>query len=186
VGSKLEDGQCGFRPGRSIFEKSWEYGKDLFACFVELEKKHMTGFLEINFGGFYTSMELVVGQLLLAIKSFCCQPQVCVRVNDKQSKPIHVGFGLRQGCILSPLLFIIYMNWIDKLSQTNEYATIGNCKINRLLFAKDLVLLSSTESGLQRALNDFAAVCDITGMKISTTKTEYFIFGETLISVYCK
>ena len=39
VESKLEDGQCGFRPGRSttdqiftlkqIFEKSWEYGKDL-------------------------------------------------------------------------------------------------------------------------------------------------------------
>ena len=48
--SKLEDGQCGFRPGRSttdqiftlklIFEKSWEYGKDLFACFVDLEKAY--------------------------------------------------------------------------------------------------------------------------------------------------
>ena len=50
VESKLEDGQCGFRPGRStmdqivtlkqIFEKSWEYGKDLFACFVDLEKAY--------------------------------------------------------------------------------------------------------------------------------------------------
>ena len=50
VKSKLEDGQCGFRPGRSttdqiftlkqIFEKSWEYGKDLFACFVDLEKAY--------------------------------------------------------------------------------------------------------------------------------------------------
>ena len=48
--SKLEDGQCGFRLGRSttdqiftlkqIFEKSWEYGKDLFACFVDLEKAY--------------------------------------------------------------------------------------------------------------------------------------------------
>ena len=52
VDSKPEDGQCDFRPGRStmiftpkqIFEKSWEYGKDLFACFVDLEK-HMTEFL---------------------------------------------------------------------------------------------------------------------------------------------
>ena len=51
-------------------------------------------------------------------------------------------------------------------------ATIENCKINRLLFADDLVLLSSTESGLQRALNSFADTCDITGMKISTAKTE--------------
>ena len=50
VESKLKDGQCGFRPGRSttdqiftlkqIFEKSWEYGKDLFACYVDLEKAY--------------------------------------------------------------------------------------------------------------------------------------------------
>ena len=48
--SKLEDGQCGFRPIRStidqifilkqIFKKSWEYGKDLIVCFVNLEKAY--------------------------------------------------------------------------------------------------------------------------------------------------
>ena len=48
--SKLEDGQCGFRPRRSnmdqiftlkqIFEICWEYGKDLFACFVDLAKAY--------------------------------------------------------------------------------------------------------------------------------------------------
>ena len=41
-----------------------------------------------------------------------------------------------------------------------------------MLFADDLVLLSSTESGLLRALNSFADACDTTGMKISTPKTE--------------
>ena len=49
---------------------------------------------------------------------------------------------------------------------------MGNNKISRLLFADDLVLLASSESGLQRALNGFAAACDIAGMKISTSKTE--------------
>ena len=114
----------------------------------------------------------VDGQLLRAIKSFYCRPEVCVRVNGKQSKPFHVGVGLRQGCVLSPLLFIVYMNWIDKCNQADECATIGNCKISRLLFADDLVLLSSTESGLQRALNSFADACNTAGMKISTAKTE--------------
>ena len=72
------------------------------------------------------------------------------------------------------------MNWIDKCSQAEECATIGNCKISRLLFADDLVLLSSTESALQRALNSFADACNnsfadacnTAGMKISTAKTE--------------
>ena len=116
--SNLKDGQCSFRPGRSttdqiftlkqIFEKSWEYGKDLFALFVDLEKaydrvprdKLWKGLQEYG----------VNGQLLRAIKSFYCRPEVCVRVNGKQSKPFHVGVGLRQECVLSPLLIIVYMN----------------------------------------------------------------------------
>ena len=178
--SKLEDGQCGFRPGRSttdqiftlkqIFEKSWEYGKDLFACFVDLEKAYD----RVPRDKLWKVLQEygVDGQLLRAIKSFYCRPEVCVRVNGKQSKPFHVGVGLRQGCVLSPLLFIVYMNWIEKCSQADECATIGNCKISRLLFADDLVLLSSTESGLQRALNSFADACNTAGMKISTAKTE--------------
>ena len=50
VESKLEDGKCGFRPGRSttdqiftlkkIFEKSWEYCYNLFAYFIDFEKAH--------------------------------------------------------------------------------------------------------------------------------------------------
>ena len=35
-----------------------------------------------------------------------------------------------------------------------------------------MVLLSSTESGIQRALNNFADACNTAGMKISTTETE--------------
>ena len=45
------DSKCGFRPGRSttdqnftlekIFEKSWEYGKDVYICFVDLVKSYI-------------------------------------------------------------------------------------------------------------------------------------------------
>ena len=152
VESKLKDRQGSFCPGRSttdqiftlkqIFEKSWEYGKDLFAYFVDLGKAYdrvprnkLRKVLQ-EYG--------VNGQLLRAFKSFYCRLEVCVRVNGKESKPFHVGVGLRQGCVLSPFLFIVYMNLIDKCTQAYECATIKKCKINRLLFADDLVLLSST------------------------------------------
>ena len=59
---------------------------------------------------------------------------------------------------------------MDKLSRTDECGTIGRCKICRL--PDDLVLLASSESGFQRALNGFAAAYDIAGMKISTSKTK--------------
>ena len=64
------------------------------------------------------------------------------------------------------------MNWIHKCSQTDECATIENCKISRVMFADDLVLLFSPESGPQRALNSFADACDPAGLKISTAKSE--------------
>ena len=165
VESKLEDGQCGFRPGRSttdqiftlkqIFEKSWEYGKDLFACFVDLEKAYD----RVPRDKLWKVLQEygVNGQLLHATKSFYCRPEVCVRVNGKQSKSFHES---GKDAFLSPLLFIVYINWIDKCSQADECTTIGNCKISRLLFADDLVLLSSTESGLQCAISSFADACN--------------------------
>ena len=112
------------------------------------------------------------GYLLVAIKQLYSQLKVCVRVNCKQSKSFPVGFGLRQGRALLAFLFIICMNWMDKLSRTDECFTIARCKNSQLLFADDLVLLASSESGLQHGLNGFAAACDIAGMKISTFKTE--------------
>ena len=90
--SKLEDGQCGFHVGSSttdqiftlkqIFEKSWEYDKDLFACFVNTEKANnrvprdkLSKVLQ-EYG--------VDGQLLITIKSFYCRWEVCVQVNGGQ------------------------------------------------------------------------------------------------------
>ena len=70
-----------------------------------------------------------------------------------------MGIGLRQRCVLSPLLSIVYINWIGKCNQADNCVTIQNCKTSRVLFADDLVLLSLTESGLQRALNSFAGAC---------------------------
>ena len=38
-------------------------------------------------------------------KLLYCQPEFGVCVNGKQSKSVHVGVGLRQRYVLSPLLF---------------------------------------------------------------------------------
>ena len=87
-------------------------------------------------------------------------------------KPFIVSVGLRQGCILSFFLFVIYMNKIDRDSSSNSYATFGECNIWRPLFADDLALLSSNKIDLQYALNRFSDACLDAGMQISTAKTE--------------
>ena len=124
-----------FQSAANLREKFCEYGKDLFLYFVDIEKPHD----RVPWDKLWKVLREcgVDGQLFRAFKSSYCRPEVCVRVNGKQSKPLHEGVVLREGCVLSFLLFIVSMNWIDKCSQADECATIGNCTISRLLFADD-------------------------------------------------
>ena len=102
---------------QQIFEKSWEYAKKVNACFVNLEKAYdriisrdKPGAVLLQYG--------IDGQLLTAIKSLYMHSEVCVHVDSATTKPFRVSVGLRQGCSLSPILFLIYMDRIVKRSES--------------------------------------------------------------------
>ena len=71
---------------KQIFEKSWEHGKDLFACFNDLEKAYN----RVPRDKLWKVLQEygVDGQLLHAIKLFYNRLEVCVRINGKQSSAI--------------------------------------------------------------------------------------------------
>ena len=64
------------------------------------------------------------------------------------------------------------MTRIAKKSESDGGVKIGDCTVQRLLFADDLVLLDSTQNDLQQALDRFSDACSVAGMKISSTKTD--------------
>ena len=74
---------------KQIFEKSWKYGKDLFACFVDLEKAYD----QVPRDKLWKVLQeySVDGQLLRAIKSFYSRQAVCVRVNRGAIKSVPCG-----------------------------------------------------------------------------------------------
>ncbi|KAI3365753.1 hypothetical protein L3Q82_000763 [Scortum barcoo] len=59
----------------------------------------------------------------------------------------HKGVHQHQGCPLSPVLFIIFMDRISRRSQGPEGVQFGNHRISSLLFADDVVLLASSRPG---------------------------------------
>ena len=69
--------------------------------------------------------------------------------------------GVRQGGVLSPYLFNVYMDGLSEIlntCQTGCYS--GVSKVNHLMYADDLVLLSPCKIGLSRLLKccDYYAV----------------------------
>ena len=65
-----------------------------------------------------------------------------------KTESFNVSVGLRQGFVVSPFPFIIYMDKIDRDSSSSSGFTFGECNVLRLVFADDLALLSSNESDL--------------------------------------
>ena len=76
------------------------------------------------------------------------------------------------------LLFIIYINKIDKESSSSSGITFRECNVRCLLFADDLALLSLSKSDLHYALDLFSDACLNAEMKISTAKTEIMCLSK--------
>src|SRR6218665_192120 len=77
-----------------------------------------------------------------------------VRVNGELSEWFETVMEVLQGCVLSPLLFNIFLEMIMAmaLDESNEGADIGGERIGDLRFADDIALLTKQEKGLQKTL----------------------------------
>ena len=83
-----------------------------------------------------------------------------VRFSNVLSSQFTLGNGVKQGGVLSPILFTVYLDSLIKtLKQRNIGCKIGNKFLGVFGYADDLTLLCPTLSGLQEMLNaceDFA------------------------------
>ena len=84
--------------------------------------------------------------------------KACVRWGSAVSDSFFVTNGVRQGGILSPLLFNVYMDGLSSsLSNTPTGCSIGGVMVNHIMYADDVVIISPSVKGLQRLL-DICAV----------------------------
>ena len=80
--------------------------------------------------------------------------------------PFTVTIGVRQGGVLSPYLFAVYLDELsNQLGSARVGCTVGNMVVNHLIFADDVCVFSPSISGLQCLLNicvDYVAEHEIT------------------------
>ncbi|KAK3566946.1 hypothetical protein QTP86_006763 [Hemibagrus guttatus] len=183
VEPRIQEEQCSFRPSRGtldqlytlhrVLEGLWEFAQPVHMCFVDLEK----AFDRVPRGILWEVLWEygVRGPLLRAVRSLYNWSRSLVRIASCKSDLLPVHVGLRQGCPLSPVLFIVFMDRISMRSQGLEAVRFGDHRISSLIFADDVVLLAPSSLDLQHALGRFAAECEAAGMRVSTSKSEAMV-----------
>ena len=103
-----------------------------------------------------------------------------VRVDGELSDWFNTVVGVLQGCVLSPLLFNIFLEVIMAiaLEDCETGAVINGYIIGNLRFADDIAMLAEKEEDLQGSVTRILNASQRMGMRINAEKTETQSLGK--------
>jgi hypothetical protein len=109
-----------------------------------------------------------------------CQDQACLHHPEEGLTPIFFcRIGVKQGCPLSPLLFGLFIDGLEKQLNALEGDTppmLGQLAVCLLLYADDLALMSHTPARLQKQLDVLQAFCYERQLTVNVKKTKVVVF----------
>ena len=212
----LPETQCGFRQGRStadmifasrqLLEKCREQHRDLYLGFVDLTKAFDTVDRELLWA--ILSKAGCPDKFIRMIKLLHDGMCALVKVDSLESDRFPVNRGVKQGCVLAPVLFNIYVQYVTQLLHRGPANTGGahvSYRTDRSLFdlrklkartktqvvrvyemqyADDCALLAHSPEELQQMLTAAAHMYRRFGLKINASKTEVLVWSPSSPSNY--
>ena len=95
------------------------------------------------------------------------------------TNPFSICNGVRQGGILSPFLFAMYIDDLSvRLQSVHVGCRLSNIIINHFLFADDVVIFSPSAKGLQELLNVCTSFAQSHNVVFNTTKSQCMIINS--------
>ena len=113
--------------------------------------------------------------------------RVVITWEAETTRPAAIKRGLRQGCPLSPLLFMIYLSEMEKrLEQCNIGFDLtymeGGKKVNQILpglmYADDIVLISESRETIQELITICGREGDALGLHFSRDKSGIIVYND--------
>ena len=160
--------------------------KWLYSCFVDFSKAFDCIPRDILFERLKTKG--ITGKVFNLIKRIYTNEKCKIKIGGMLSDTFDTNQGVRQGCILSPLLFNIFISDLPDIlnKEENDPAIIGSEeKLSCLLWADDLVLISQSKEGLTKMLNELSSFSTKNGLKINADKTKCMVLNKTGRHIRC-
>ncbi len=182
IDDMLREEQAGFRKSRgcadqifalrNIIEQATEYQKPLYINFVDFKK----AFDSICRDAIWNILKSygIPDKIIRLIKLFYNKFECCVDLCPELSDWFEVTTGVRQGCILSPILFLITIDWVLRQANQNTRGIrwTQDGELHDLDFADDLALLAEILEQLQIKTDNLAYYAEQTGLQINVNKTK--------------
>ena len=186
----LVDEQNGFRPDRScqdhiyvlssIIRNRKSTGENTYCAFVDFKKAFDWVSRDLLLYKLVTSFG-IHGRLFNSLSTIYNSSTAQVRVNGTLTDSFDVSSGVKQGDIISPVLFSMYLNDLATgIKDLNCGVDINGTKLPILLYADDIVLIAPSEEALQKMLDFIEEWCNKWRMAVNIDKTQVVHFCRPL------
>ncbi|KAG1671311.1 LINE-1 retrotransposable element ORF2 protein [Nymphon striatum] len=178
---RLDTMQYGFRPKvgtiesiislKTILANRIDTKKNTYLCFIDFVK----AFDRVEHDKLIKVLkEREVCAMDRKIIADIYRRQKAFMLEDKEKKyPISIKRGVRQGCILSPVLFNTYADEMMKKADMNGGVTVyENKTINKIAYADDTVLIAENARVLEQMLNEVVKEGRKWSIEINKDKTK--------------
>lgn len=174
---------CNVRLTEDVIEYANKYDLGGAIIFVDFEKAFDS--LEWNFL-FETLNRLGFGNMFIHwIKTLYCEPKACIKNNGWLTETFELQRGIRQGCPVSALLFILSMEILACALRSNNNIKGFNLStrdemptVKCLQHADDAMLFVSRPDEVHPALNTVKDFGKVSGLSLNISKTEGIWLGK--------
>ena len=169
---------------KTIIDKYRKIKKqNVYLCFIDFRK----AFDRVWHTGLFHKLQNIGinGKFHEMIRNMYSKITLRVKTDNGLSSPIHSNIGVRQGDILSPLLFNIYINDLTEILSCpkSDLVSLNDHEIPCLMYADDIVLMATSQRGLQNQLNSLHEYCSKWYLDVNTNKTKSLVVSHKTFNI---
>ncbi|BHF73596.1 hypothetical protein SprV_0401667800 [Sparganum proliferum] len=165
------DAQTRYSHGGAFSNFFHSYQQPTAICFIDF----VAAFDSVRRESLWRIMALdgVPAKIIAIIKAYYRSTTARVLVRNNPSHPFGILSGVRQGCILSPILFNYAIDWIlgSALHEGDSVECTPGHRLSDLDYADDIILLASNFGDLQSMVSRVNEVAQSVGLSINAGKT---------------